>query len=63
MLSSLSPFRNQLFDGDVGPQLSGEAREGVLLLRQLGVQLRDVGLGLQGDVQDGLQGGMGQRTT
>lgn len=62
MLSSLSPFRNQLFDGDVGPQLSGEAREGVLLLGQLGVQLRDVGLGLQGDVQAGLQRGTGQRT-
>lgn len=53
-LRSHSPFRNQLFDGDVGPHLSGEARERVLLFGQLTVQLGDVGLSLQGDVQAGL---------
>lgn len=58
----LSPFRDQLFDGDVGPHLSGEARERVLLLGQLHVQLGGVGLCLQGDVQAGLQDEMGQRT-
>lgn len=60
---SSSPFRNQLFDGDVGPHLSGKARERVLLLGQVGVQLRDVGLCLQGDVQTGLWDGMEHRQT
>lgn len=60
-LPSSSPFGNQLFDGDVGPHLSGKARERVLLLGQMGVQLRDVGLCLQGDVQTGLQDGMEHR--
>lgn len=50
----LSPFREQLFDGDVGPQLSGEAREGVLLLDQLSIELQHIGLCLQRDIQVGL---------
>ena len=44
--TGLSPFRDQLFDGDVGPHLFGETCERVLLLGQLGVQLCSVGVGL-----------------
>lgn len=62
MCQQLSPLRNQLFDGNVGPHLSGEACEGVLLLGQLCVQLCDVGLSLQGDVQTALRDGVGHRT-
>lgn len=54
-LSPLSPFTDQLFDGDVSPHLSGEARERMLLLGELRVQLQSVGLGLKGDVQSGLE--------
>lgn len=53
--AAVSPFRQQLFDGDVGPHLPGEAREGMLLLHQLGVQLCHVDVCLEGDVQAGLR--------
>ena len=53
----LSPLGYELVDGDVGPHLPGEAREGVLLVGQLGIQLPDLSLRLQSQVQAGLKGG------
>lgn len=50
-----SPLPDQLFNGEVSPHLPGEASEGVLLLGQLQVQLRDVSLCLQVELQAGLQ--------
>lgn len=62
VLHPLSPFSEELVDGDVGPQLPGKAGEGMLLLGQRQVQLQGVGLCLQGDVQTSLEDERGQRT-
>lgn len=61
LCTSLSPFRDQLLDGDVSPHLSGKACERVLMFGQLCVQLCSVSLRLQGDVQQGLQNKVGGR--
>lgn len=50
-----SPFTQQLLDGEISPHLPGEPSERVLLLGQLFVQLGDVSVGLQSEVQIGLQ--------
>lgn len=50
-----SPFTDQLLDGEISPHLPGESRERVLLLGQLFVQLGYVSVGLQSEVQIGLQ--------
>lgn len=55
LVTSLSPFTDQLLDGEVSPHLPGKAGERVLLFNQLRVQLCGVSIRLQGDVQTGLR--------